>query len=127
MVVMKLRIGELLAGYMLDAPINENEWATSNIRAFSLIQVGHHLRQGNLHLPRLSDSHAIPMCAIRDIATFGINHADIKDQTCDRGAFQIQEGTPTSGGDIPYVVEGGGRDATCDAHSSQRKCANTAW
>ena len=99
----ELRIGELLAGYMLDAPINENEWATSNIRAFSLIQVGHHLRQGNLHLPRLSDSHAIPMCAIRDIATFGINHADIKDQTCDRGAFQIQEGTPTSAETYPML------------------------
>ncbi len=92
----ELRIGELLAGYMLDAPIDENEWATSNIRAFSLIQIGYRLREGNLHLPRMSESHAIPICTIGDIAEVGLNAASIKDETRGDGAFQVREGAPTS-------------------------------
>ena len=92
----ELRIGEQVAGYVLDAPINENEWPASNIRAFSLIQIGYRLREGNLHLPRMSESHAIPICTIGDIAEVGLNAASIKDETRGDGAFQVREGAPTS-------------------------------
>ena len=92
----ELRIGEHVAGYVLDAPIDENEWAVSNIRAFSLIQMGYQLRQGSLHLPRLSESYAIPICTIGDIGEVGLNAASIKDETRGDGAFQVREGAPTS-------------------------------
>ena len=99
----ELRLGEDLAGHVLDAPIDENEWATSNIRAFSLMQIGYHLREGNLHLPRLFNSHTIPMCTIGDIAEVGINNASIKDETRGDGAFQVREGAPTSGETYPAL------------------------
>ena len=99
----ELRIGEHLAGYMLDAPIDENEWAASNVRAFSLIQIGYRLREGRLHLPRMSESHIIPMCTIGDIAEVGRNNASIKDETRGDGAFQVREGAPTSGETYPAL------------------------
>ena len=99
----ELCVGEDVAGYVLDAPISEDEWTASNIRAFSLIQMGYRLREGRLHLPRMSESHIIPMCTIGDIAEVGINNASIKDETRGDGAFQIQEGTPTSGETYPAL------------------------
>ena len=92
----ELRIGELLAGSMLDAPIDENEWATSNIRAFSLIQMGYHLREGTLHLPRRLNGLELPMCQIQDIAELNSNCSDIKNETTGRGAFKVRQGAPTS-------------------------------
>ena len=99
----ELRIGEQVAGYLLDAPIDETEWTASNIRAFSLIQMGYRLREGILHLPRMSESHAIPTCAIGDIADVGLSHSEIKDDTRGDGAFQVREGTPTSGEAYPAL------------------------
>ena len=92
----ELRIGKHLAGQVLDAPIDENEWAASNIRAFSLIQMGYHLRNGNLQLPRQLDGIELSMCQIRDIAEINVNEADIKNETHERGAFYVREGAPTS-------------------------------
>ena len=99
----ELRIGEQVAGYVLDAPINEDEWAASNIRAFSLLQIGYHLREGRLHLPRMSESHTIPMCAVGDIAGVGVSHSSIKDETLNLGAFQVREGEPTSAETYPML------------------------
>ena len=99
----ELRIGEHVAGYLLDAPIDETEWTASNIRAFSLIQMGYRLREGILHLPRMSESHTIPMCTIGDIAVVGINDACIKDETLGRGAFHVREGAPTSAETYPML------------------------
>ena len=92
----ELCVGEDVAGYVLDAPIDEDEWAASNIRAFSLLQIGYRLREGRLHLPRMSESHAIPMCTIGDIADVGFNTGSIKDESRGDGAFQVREGAPTS-------------------------------
>ena len=91
-----LHIGDDVAAYVLDAPIAENEWAASNIRAFSLIQIGYHLRNGNLQLPRQLDGIELSMCQIQDIAEINVNEADIKNETHGRGAFYVREGAPTS-------------------------------
>ena len=93
----ELRIGKHLVGHALDAPIDANEWAAANIRAFSLIQMGYQLSKGSLHFPRQSDSIDIPICKIGDIAIRGFNHGYIKDETRGDGAFQMREGAPTSG------------------------------
>ena len=68
----ELTIGDNLAGYMLDAPIDENEWSVSNIHAFSLIQMGYHLRNGKLHFPRELDATNIPICQMRDVAQINV-------------------------------------------------------
>lgn len=99
----ELRIGEQVAGYLLDAPIDENEWAASNMRAFSLLQIGRQLREGSLYFPRLSNPKPIPMCAIGDIAETGYSHNLIKDETQNLGAFQVREGQPTSADTYPML------------------------
>ena len=99
----ELCVGEDVAGYVLDAPIDETEWTASNIRAFSLIQMGYRLREGRLHLPRMSESHAIPICTIGDIAELGFSHSCIKDESRGDGAFQVREGEPTSAETYPML------------------------
>ena len=99
----ELRIGEHLAGHVLDAPINENEWAVSNIREFSLMQMGYHLRDGLLHFPRQLDGVALSTCQIRDVAEINVNTKDIKDVKNNRGAFEVREGTSTSGATYPTL------------------------
>ena len=91
-----LCVGEDVAGYVLDAPIDEHEWAASNIREFSLVQMGSHLRDGMLHFPRQLDGLELPMCQIQDIAEINVNTKDIKDVKNNRGAFEVHEGAPTS-------------------------------
>ena len=92
----ELRIGEHLAGHVLDAPIDENEWAASNIRAFSLIQMGYQLSKGSLHFPGQLDSQVLPICQNEDIGEIGFNASSIKDESRGDGAFQVREGAPTS-------------------------------
>ena len=99
----ELRIGEHLAGYVLDAPIDENEWVASNIRAMSLIQMGYHLRHGTLHFPHRLDGLELPMCQIQDIAELNGDTSDIKSERDNRGAFQVREGAPTSGELYPVL------------------------
>ena len=92
----ELRIGEHLAGHVLDAPIDANEWAASNIRAFSLIQMGYQLSKGSLHFPGQLDSQLLPICQNEDIGKIGFNASSIKDESRGDGAFQVREGAPTS-------------------------------
>ena len=99
----ELRIGEHVAGYMLDAPIDENEWSPSNIRAFSLIQMAYQLSQGELHLPRLFTPKSLPITTLGDIGQLGYNHRAIKDEVAGIGAFQVREGAPTSGETYPAL------------------------
>ena len=97
-----LHIGDDVAAYVLDAPIDENEWAASNIRAFSLIQMGYHLRNGNLQLPRQLDGIELPTCQIGDLAELN-GDASLINGANGRGAFKVQEGSPTSGETYPTL------------------------
>ena len=99
----ELCVGKDVAGYVLDAPIDEDEWAASNIREFSLVQMGYHLRDGMLHFPRQLDGLELPMCQIQDIAEINVNTADIKDVKNNRGAFEVHEGAPTSHATYPTL------------------------
>ena len=63
----ELVIGTDVVGYAMDCPIDENEWAVSRVRAFSLMQMAYHLRHGRLHFPRLLACLSLPMCQIQDV------------------------------------------------------------
>ena len=99
----QLRIGEHLAGYVLDAHVDENEWAVSNIREFSLTQMGNQLRSGRLHFPLQLDGIDIPICQIQDIAELNVNSATIKDESRGDGAFQVREGISPSRATYPAL------------------------
>ena len=98
----EIRIGEHLVGHVLDAPIDENEWAASNIRTLSLIQMGYHLRQGTLHFPSKLDGLELPTCQIGDIAELN-GDASFINGANGRGAFKVQDGSPTSGETYPTL------------------------
>ena len=98
----EIRIGGHLVGHALDAPIDENEWAASNIRTLSLIQMGYHLRQGTLHFPSKLDGLELPTCQIGDIAELN-GDASFINGANGRGAFKVQDGSPTSGETYPTL------------------------
>ena len=98
----EIRIGGHLVGHALDAPIDENEWAASNLRTLSLIQMGYHLRQGTLHFPSKLDGSELPTCQIGDLAELN-GDASLINGANGRGAFKVQEGSPTSGETYPTL------------------------
>ena len=91
----ELSIGEHRAAYVMDAPIDEQGWAASNVRAMSLVQMGYHLLHGRLHFPRFLDSLDVPTCQIRDIAELNGDGSGIKGAN-GRGAFEVSVGAPIS-------------------------------
>ncbi|RKU34153.1 hypothetical protein C6495_08435 [Candidatus Poribacteria bacterium] len=76
----------------MDCPIDENEWAVSRVRAFSLMQMAYHLRHGRLHFPRLLACLSLPMCQIQDVAELNVSEPCIKNERRGDGAFQVREG-----------------------------------
>lgn len=70
-------VGNDEAGTAIDCPA-ESGWSTVGTRDYTLHQIAYHIRSGRLYLPRLWMSLEIPVIELRDIASIGPSHLQIR-------------------------------------------------
>lgn len=100
-----LHIGETTIGKMLDCPLNTSVWSATRTVSLQLVQVGHHLENGVLHLPETAAGISVPICEFKEIAQRGISHHVIKHKTI--GAFEMYPyaQSPNEGTDVLWQTQ----------------------
>ena len=99
----ELTIGDAVVGQIIECSIKKSVWGISRVRSMALCQIAQNLEDGKLSLPRLLNSHSLPICYLDDIGEVGYNARSIKDEVAGIGAFRIREGAPLSSDTYPAL------------------------